>query len=178
MLGKIRNIKLPFWAKLMIFLIFCSLFVVYSIRLFYIMPIDSDYSNLILEASDIIGGNVFLNGWIQTGISFLTTDLLYYIIAVLINGISYNAYVMASGLILSCMMFSTLPLSIQGGVGSISAQSGFYIWDYARFLRSLELICCAPTQVCMCGSLFPSHVFVRCTMRHVRRDITFFSASL
>ncbi len=98
MLDKTHNIKVPFWAKLMIILLCGDLFVLYSIRLFYIMPIDSDYSNLILEAADIISGNVLLNDWIQTGISFLTTDLLYYVIAVLFNGVSRNSYLVASGL--------------------------------------------------------------------------------
>ena len=54
MIDKTHNIKVPFWAKLMIILLCGDLFVLYSIRLFYIMPIDSDYSNLILEAADII----------------------------------------------------------------------------------------------------------------------------
>ncbi|MCM1244888.1 MAG: hypothetical protein NC293_04490 [Roseburia sp.] len=153
MFDKIRNIKLPLWVKIIIFLIFGGLFVAYSIRLFYIMPIDSDYSNLVLEASDIVAGNVFLNDWIQTGISFLTTDLLYYMIAVLINGVSRSSYWIASGLMFSCMLFSTLPLIVQGrrsehkctewllyfglclfpsvlGVNLLRAHTGVYVWVF------------------------------------------------
>lgn len=179
MLGKIRNIKLPFWANLMIFLIFGSLFVLYSIRLFYIMPIDSDYSNLILEASDIISGNVLLNDWIQTGISFLTTDLLYYIIAVLINGVSRNSYLVASGLMFSCMLFSTLPLIMQGeerkykctewllylglctfpsivGINLLRAHTGVYVWIFiavACFCQLYKGTCKKRHYILFCSSL-------------------------
>lgn len=47
--------------------------------------IDSDYSNLVLEATDILNGNPFLEGHQNlTGISFVTTDLLFFIIGVLL----------------------------------------------------------------------------------------------
>lgn len=180
MLDKIRSIKLPLWTKIMIVVILGALFVWYSIRLFYIMPIDSDYSNLILEASDIVGGNVFLDNWIQTGISFLTTDLLYYMIAVVVSGVSRNAYWIASGLMFSCMLFSTLPLIVQGGdrkhkctewllyfglcafpsiigINLLRAHTGVYVWIFisvACFYQLYESeVCKRRYYVLFCVSL-------------------------
>lgn len=180
MLNKLRNIKLPLWTKIIIFLILGFLFVLYSIRIFYIMPIDSDYSNLILEASDIIGGNIFLNGWIQTGISFLTTDLPYYIIAVLISGVSRKAYWIASGLMFSCMLFSTLPLIIQEkkrkhkytewllyfglclfpsvvGINLLRAHTGVYVWIFIAVACFYQLytneMCKTKYYVLFCGAI-------------------------
>ncbi len=62
---------------------------------FSMMPIDSDYSNLILEADDVIHGNILRNGWRLTGVSFLTTDLLYFMLGTAIFGVSVRAYIFA-----------------------------------------------------------------------------------
>lgn len=67
----------------------------YSIGLFLRVGINSDYSNLVLEASDILSGNVFLSDWNLTGITFITTDLLYFIIGVAVAGTTVNAYYVA-----------------------------------------------------------------------------------
>ncbi len=61
------------------------------------VEMDSDYANLVLEANDILSGNVLLSGWIQTGISFITTDLPFFVLGALFCGISAKTYYIAAG---------------------------------------------------------------------------------
>ena len=68
---------------------------IYAIGLFLKVPIDSDYSNLVFEASDILSGNTFLADWNLTGITFVTTDLMYFIFGVMFAGTTINAYYVA-----------------------------------------------------------------------------------
>lgn len=77
--------------KIFIFIFFFT-YIVYSAGLFLRVGINSDYANLVLEASDIISGNPFLSGWNLTGISFYTTDILFFIIGTLIFGKSIYSY--------------------------------------------------------------------------------------
>lgn len=153
MFQKLKGVKIPFWIRMVIYLGLGVLFVSYNVRLFYIMGMDSDYANLILEASDIVRGNFFLNDWIQTGISFLTTDLIYYIIAVAVKGATREAYWLSSGLMTSCMVFSAIPLLRIGknrkhkltedivfwgicgipsivGLNLLRAHTGVYVWIF------------------------------------------------
>ena len=74
------------------------LFVIYQMTF---IPIDSDYSNLVLEANDILKGNYFLSDWNLTGISFITTDLLYFITGSLFGSVSELSYYIATGLMIS-----------------------------------------------------------------------------
>lgn len=61
--------------------------------------IDSDFSNFVLEANDIIHGNFFLNDWQLTGLTFISTDLPYYSLMTLLFGIDIKSYAYASVLI-------------------------------------------------------------------------------
>lgn len=74
--------------------------------------IDSDYSNLVLEANDIISGNIFLKDWILTGISFITTDLLFFVFGAFFSGISDMTFKIAiSGMIATLICLSFLLVS-------------------------------------------------------------------
>lgn len=171
MFQKIKGIKLPFWIKVIIYLILGVLFVSYNVRLTHIMGIDSDYANLVLEASDIVRGNFFLNGWIQTGISFLTTDLIYYIIAVLVKGATREAYWLSSGLMISCMVFSAIPLLRIGknrkhkltedivfwglcgipsivGLNLLRAHTGVYVWIFIALACFYKIYVDENTKYC------------------------------
>lgn len=68
----------------------------YCWRVFLRVPMDCDYASLILEARDILDGNLLLREWRLTGISFLTTDLLYFVAGVAVFGVNHSAYVMAT----------------------------------------------------------------------------------
>ncbi|SDM38531.1 hypothetical protein [Lachnospira pectinoschiza] len=93
--------------------IFVFLFVLYSafiIWRFSFWALNSDYANLVLEAKDILSGNFFRSNWNLTGISFLFTDVIYYIIGVLVAGVSSRAYVIASGLMQIALVLVSLLL--------------------------------------------------------------------
>ncbi|MHC1773133.1 MAG: hypothetical protein AB9907_15655 [Flexilinea sp.] len=59
------------------------------------IPINSDFAALVLEANDVIGGNVFLGGWNLTGATFAFTEVLFYSIGTLLFGIDVKAYILA-----------------------------------------------------------------------------------
>ncbi len=68
------------------------------------LPINADASCMILEAEDILSGNLLLSNWSLTGVTFLTTDLPYYIIGTAIAGVSIHAYRIAISLMFLIMM--------------------------------------------------------------------------
>lgn len=63
--------------------------------LFFLVRKGATYSSddgvFVLEANDILHGNIFLSGWNLTGISFWASDLLLYIVGVLFAGVSVKA---------------------------------------------------------------------------------------
>lgn len=79
---------------LILSILFCIYFI-YVVGLILRVGIDSDYSNLVLEATDILNGNAFLADWNLTGISFATTDLVFFILGVIFSGTSITAYFFA-----------------------------------------------------------------------------------
>lgn len=58
-------------------------------------PFNSDSANFVLEGNDILDGNILLSGWNLTGISFIASDLLLYILAAIFYGISPETAVAA-----------------------------------------------------------------------------------
>lgn len=62
--------------------------------------VDSDKANHLLQADDILNGNFFMKDWNLTGITFFTTDLVYYEIARLFCGVSEQAICLAGGLMI------------------------------------------------------------------------------
>ena len=153
MIEKVKKIRLPLWLKVVLAILAGGVYVWYCIRVFSVSEIDSDYANLVLEASDILKGNIFMCDWIQTGISFFTTDLLYYMVGVFFSGVSRDAYLIASGLMFSCMIFSALLLVVEGsgrkhkvteiliflgmcavpsalGLNLLRAHTGAYVWAF------------------------------------------------
>lgn len=75
--------------------VLASLFFIFNFYSMNELTLNSDMANMILEAEDILNGNIFLRDWNLTGISFLTTDLLHFIFAVAIYGVSSKAYILA-----------------------------------------------------------------------------------
>ncbi len=67
---------------------------------------NSDLCNMVLEANDIIHGNFFLNDWHLTGLTFITTDLPYYMLSTAVFGISIRSYVYASALMFVAFIIS------------------------------------------------------------------------
>ena len=56
------------------------------------LPMNSDSACMMLEARDILSGNIFLSDWNLTGISFITTDLPWYILGTAVFGVGLNAF--------------------------------------------------------------------------------------
>ncbi len=88
-----------------------SFIVLFSLLYFFILflntarvPINSDFSNLILEAKDFWSGDVLLSNRYFTGITFYTTDLLYYVISYLFFGVDNFTFVLATALM--CFMIA------------------------------------------------------------------------
>jgi len=90
------------------------LYFLLCMNIFQSVVIDSDYSNLVLESADIIRGNIFLRNWNLTGISFLTTDLIFFVIGTLFHGISINAYYLA--ITLMFVVVSLISLMMMGEI--------------------------------------------------------------
>lgn len=82
--------------KAILWLLLIVIYAFFILLVFAHTPIDSDYSNLVLEANDMLHGNVFLKDWTLTGISFVTTDLLYFIAGAFFFGVDIKTYVAAA----------------------------------------------------------------------------------
>ena len=104
------------------------LYLIFSVWRSTYWGINSDYSNLVLEANDIVGGNIFLKGWNLTGISFTTTDLPYFIVGALFKGISCGGYYIATALMRTALVIASYLL-----VKDI-------FWDKNKILNALIFI--------------------------------------
>ncbi len=134
MISNLKKLTANGKFKWIVFIIVFLCYVPYIISLFSKIPIDSDYSNLVLEADDILGGNFFLSGWNQTGISFFTADLLYYTIGVAVAGVSIWAYVIAS-----VLMFVVWAVCAQFAIKV--GQNKYTIFDLLLFLAIAGFPC-------------------------------------
>ena len=59
---KDKRFQIGKWVAILGIVIGLVVYLGYCIKIFQLMQMDSDYSNLILEASDILHGNFFMNG--------------------------------------------------------------------------------------------------------------------
>ena len=78
--------------------------VIFFYKVYQHIPCNSDLANMILEADQIINGNIFLKGWNFPGITFLTTDLLYYIVSTFLFGINVRSYFLANALMMTSLI--------------------------------------------------------------------------
>ena len=51
-------------------------------------PVSSDDATGVLEASSVLRGNLLLKGWTVSNISFVTTDLPFYVVGVALKGLN------------------------------------------------------------------------------------------
>ena len=100
---------------------------------------NSDSAGLLLEARDILQGNIFLNGWHMTGVSFLTTDLFSHALGVIFAGATPEGSALggtfaAFFLISVCLLFIfKKDDSIRSGILSLLFFMGFFAFP-CRFL--------------------------------------------
>lgn len=72
------------------------LFLVYGVYLGTVcmrVPLNSDHANQLLQAEDILKGNILLKGWNLTGVSFRFTELPFYLLATGLFGARTYSYV-------------------------------------------------------------------------------------
>lgn len=69
---------------------------VYVFLLYLQVPLNSDHANQILQASDILNGNVLLKGWNLTGVSFYLSELPFYVFGTAVAGVDTYAYIIAA----------------------------------------------------------------------------------
>src|SRR5580704_4781639 len=78
------------WIEVAAFVLAAAaLFAVY-LRLSRTVPENSDEANLLLQASDVLHGNVLLHGWYKADVSFYTTELPQYVLLVILFGVHAN----------------------------------------------------------------------------------------
>ncbi len=99
-----RFFKISIWAVLLI------LSVALAVNTIMRLPMNSDSAGMLLYADDILSGNIFLSGWHLTGLTFITTDLPFFIIGVAIAGVGLNAFRIAVSLMYCFMLASAVPL--------------------------------------------------------------------
>ena len=90
--------------KTIITIFITLIFSFYGVYLFFAfaqIPMDSDFASLVLEAQDILDGNLFLKDWNLTGVTFLFSEIPFYLLGTAIFGVSTKAYLAAS----SAMLF-------------------------------------------------------------------------
>lgn len=105
-LKKVRNIT----AIILLAAVYCS-FIIYQISR---LPMNADAACMILESDDILSGNLFLSDWNLTGVTFLTTDLPYFIVGTAIAGVGLNAFRIAVALMFLTMVFCALLVACYG----------------------------------------------------------------
>lgn len=81
------------------------------LRLSWTQPGNSDNASIILEAADVVSrGNLLLHGWTLTNISFYTTDLPFYVLGVLVRGVTPSLIHNVPAVIYSLIVFACLLL--------------------------------------------------------------------
>ena len=105
--GERKNI-LP----LILLFIFFAIYGIYLFFAFAQVPMDSDFASLVLEANDILSGNIFLNGWYLTGATFILSEMPFYLISSAIFNISVKSYIFAVSLMTWFMILSACLLSL------------------------------------------------------------------
>jgi hypothetical protein len=85
-----RYVRRRRWVAAAGFVVFAAaLFTVY-LRLSRTMPENSDQANVLLQASDMLHGNLVLHGWYKADVSFYTTELPQYALLETIFGVHAN----------------------------------------------------------------------------------------
>lgn len=102
------------WIKISLLVIGILMYIVFVIVLCYNSGFHADPANHLLQADDILSGNIFLSDWNLTGITFYTTDLIYYEIGRLFFGVSETAIAVAIGLMISSVSISSLMVALVG----------------------------------------------------------------
>ena len=98
----------------MILLVLHSIYIYFS---FLQVPLNSDHANQVLEAADILSGNVLLHGWNLTGVSFYLSEIPFYVLGTAIAGVDTYAYIIAASVMVIILSLLGFVLSGTGFKG-------------------------------------------------------------
>lgn len=98
-----------FYASLLLIGLHC----VYIYLTFLRVPLNSDHANQVLQAADILSGNILLKGWNLTGVSFYLSELPFYVFGTAIAGIDTYAYLIAASSMVICLSALGYKLAFQ-----------------------------------------------------------------
>ena len=96
-----------------------ALFTVY-LRLSRTVPQNSDQANILLDASDLLHGNLLLHGWYLTDVSFYTTELPQYALLEMFFGVHVNTSHIAAAMTYTLVVVLAILLA-RGGFTSRAA---------------------------------------------------------
>lgn len=102
-----NNRKISLGRTGIIVLLFVCWFII-LMKAFSRSGLNSDMAGMIIEADEILSGNFFLRGRYLTGLTFLTTDLLFFVIGGLFFGMSGKTLIMAQVLMYFASALATL----------------------------------------------------------------------
>src|ERR1700761_4868711 len=100
-------------ARVAFLLVLAVLFVA-SLRLSRTYPENSDEANILLMASDMAHGNLYLSGWTVSDVPFITTELPEIALAVRVFGLHLNTAHIAAAFTYTVVVALALLLSSQG----------------------------------------------------------------
>jgi hypothetical protein len=78
------------WIEAAAWAVFAAVLVTVYLRLSRTQPENSDQANVLLEASDMLHGNLLLHGWYKADVSFYTTELPQYALLEIFFGVHAN----------------------------------------------------------------------------------------
>ncbi len=89
-----------------LFLVASVIYIFGIISLCSRIDLDADKANHLLQAEDILSGNFFMSDWELTGVTFFTTDLIYYEIGKIFCGVTPKAIYVAVGLMIASVLIA------------------------------------------------------------------------
>jgi hypothetical protein len=108
------------WLEVAAFVLAAAaLFTVY-LRLARTVPQNSDQANILLDASDLLHGNLLLHGWYLTDVSFYTTELPQYALLELFFGVHVSTSHIAAAMTYTLVVVLAVLLA-RGGFTSRAA---------------------------------------------------------
>ena len=94
-----RTSQYAFCTSLFILLLHSA----YIFLSFFRIPLNSDHASQVLQAADILNGNILLRGWNLTGVSFYLSELPFYVIGTAVRGVDTFAYIIAAAAMVICL---------------------------------------------------------------------------
>ena len=89
--------------SLYISFLFLLLHSIYIFLSFLRVSMNSDFASQVIQAADILRGNIFLKGWNLTGASFYLSELPFYVLGTAAAGADTYAYIIAASSMVICV---------------------------------------------------------------------------